>query len=118
MYATANAFLRVYTTPRTWHPHVYCAGPKSPTPHYIRNILNLVENHDSSDDEDDYNPCSPVIDVVEEIGRSILYNPPPLPPLSVLSNLGNARVDIDAFYIPSGMFTAAANAIKDKRSFQ
>lgn len=73
MYATANAFLRVYTTPRTWHPHVYCAGPKSPTPHYIRNILNLVENHDSSEDEDDLNPSSPVIDVVEEIGKKSLF---------------------------------------------
>ncbi|XP_064603693.1 NK1 transcription factor-related protein 1-like [Liolophura sinensis] len=32
---------RMFTTPRTWHPHIYDNSPKQPTPHSIVDILGL-----------------------------------------------------------------------------
>ena len=32
----------MYTTPRTWHPHIYEKSPRQPTPHSIRDILGVV----------------------------------------------------------------------------
>ncbi|XP_074643153.1 uncharacterized protein LOC141900250 [Tubulanus polymorphus] len=32
---------KMYTLPRTWHPHIYDKSPKKPTPHTIADILGL-----------------------------------------------------------------------------
>jgi hypothetical protein len=35
---------KIYTTPRTWHPHIYHKTPTAPTPHSITDILGLPQD--------------------------------------------------------------------------
>ena len=38
---------KLYTTPRTWHAHIYDRPPKAPTPHLISDILGLGDRGDA-----------------------------------------------------------------------
>lgn len=37
--------METFTTPRTWHPHIYGKPPSHPTPFFITDILNLSRTH-------------------------------------------------------------------------
>ena len=41
-------FAVLYTTPRTWHPHIYNHPPKRSTPHSIEDILGYPRLHGAS----------------------------------------------------------------------
>lgn len=43
--------IQMYTTPRTWHPHIYYKPPSAPTPFFIADILGLGQAY--RQDEDD-----------------------------------------------------------------
>ncbi len=38
--------VKLFTTPRTWHPHIYHTPPKTPTAHGINDILGVNNARD------------------------------------------------------------------------